>query len=198
MRAVPSTCGMILSRKFGARAEDLRILSCVECAMLEAHRRHRDRDRTVLQHAEQRVLLDAAASATASFFGNPHSSRPPAIGASSSRIHRVHVAAGLAAEAHGDHLAAFGVVAEAGRVRHADEFELDDRIGHLERRGNHRAQRVRIGPVRDDEELAIDEPVRPGRKRRAGQRHRVGALRLTSSSVIAIVLATAGFRRARS
>ena len=48
-------------------------------SMLVAHCRYSDRDRTVLQDALQRVLLDPN-SGHASFFGNPQSSRPPAIG----------------------------------------------------------------------------------------------------------------------
>jgi hypothetical protein len=37
------------------------------------------------------------------------------------------------------------------------------------------AQRVRVGAIGDDEEFPVDETVRSGRKRRTGQRHRVGA-----------------------
>ena len=38
------------------------------------------------------------------------------------------IAAFAAAEGDRNHLAAFGVVAEAGRVRHANEFVFDERF----------------------------------------------------------------------
>src|SRR5262249_22635821 len=71
-----------------------------------------------------------------------------------------------------DHLARLGIVAEARRVRHPDEFVLDDRLCELERRRNDASQRVRIGAIGDDEEFAIDEPIGSRRKRRARERHR--------------------------
>jgi hypothetical protein len=71
-------------------------------------------------------------------------------------VHGVDVAAELASETDGDHLPAFGVIAEAGGVRHPDELVLDDRVGEFQRRRDHRAQRIGGGPVGDDEEFAID------------------------------------------
>src|SRR5262245_14144393 len=47
--------------------------------------------------------------------------------------HAMGVAALAALERDRDHLSALGVVAEAGRIRHADEFELDKRVIDLER-----------------------------------------------------------------
>jgi hypothetical protein len=85
--------------------------------------------------------------------------------------HLVCVAAGLALVAHRDHLAALGVIAEAGRIRHADEFVVHHRLDNLERFRHHPAQRLRIGAVADDEILSIDEAIGPGREGRARRRH---------------------------
>jgi hypothetical protein len=71
----------------------------------------------------------------------------------------------------GNHLTGFGVVAEAGRVGHADEFILDQRLGDFERLRHHGGERFRIGPVGDDEIFAVEEAIGPRRKRRVGQRH---------------------------
>jgi len=84
------------------------------------------------------------------------------------------IAAGLAVKADRDDLAGFGVVAEAGGIGHADELELDQRLRHLQRFRNHGAQRVDIGAVGDDEELAVDEAVGAARIGRPRQRHREG------------------------
>jgi hypothetical protein len=53
--------------------------------------------------------------------------------------HAVRVAALPAAQRDGDYLAAFGIVAEARRIRHADEFVFDDRLVNLERLRHERA-----------------------------------------------------------
>ncbi len=63
-------------------------------------------------------------------------------------IHRMHVAAFLhravlGLEAHRDHLAGLGIVAETGRIRHADEFVVDRVADHLERFRNNGAQNRR-------------------------------------------------------
>src|SRR5262247_4901265 len=54
--------------------------------------------------------------------------------------HAMGVAALAALERDRDHLSALGVVAEAGRIRHADEFELDQWLVDLERLRNELAQ----------------------------------------------------------
>ena len=73
-------------------------------------------------------------------------------------------------------LARLGVVAEAGRVRHADELVLDDRLVERQRLRNDGFESRLVGPVRDDQIFAVDEAIGSGRKRRARQRHREGAL----------------------
>src|SRR5690348_1400824 len=87
------------------------------------------------------------------------------------QIHCVNVPAALAPKAYRNYLAAFGIVAEARRVGHAYELVFDDWVGHFEWCRDHRAQRVRIGPIRHDEELAVDEAIWSAWKRRACQRH---------------------------
>ena len=69
----------------------------------------------------------------------------------------MNITSGHAFEGHRDHLARFGVVAEAGRIRHADELVLDDRVGDLQRLGHDGAQRIHVGAIGDDQEFAVDE-----------------------------------------
>jgi len=85
--------------------------------------------------------------------------------------HAMRVAAFAALEGHRDDLAAFSVVAEARRIRHADEFEFDQRFLDLQRLGDQFAQFLRIGPVGDDEVFAIDETVWPYWIGRTRERH---------------------------
>src|SRR5215475_11445107 len=94
------------------------------------------------------------------------------MGGWSLRNHAMGVAALAALERDRDHLSALGVVAEAGRIRHADEFELDQRLVDLERLRHELAQLPRIRAVRDDEKFAMIEPIWPDRISRARQRHR--------------------------
>ena len=79
--------------------------------------------------------------------------------------HAVGVAALAAAERDRDHLPALGVIAEAVRIRHADEFVFHQRLAlvEFERLGHHGAQLHRIGAVGDDQVFAVDEPVRSRR-----------------------------------
>jgi hypothetical protein len=83
----------------------------------------------------------------------------------------MRVAAFAALEGHRDDLAAFGVIAEARRIRHADEFEFDQRLLDLQRLGDQFAQFLQIGSVSNDKIFAIDETVRPHRIGRIGERH---------------------------
>src|SRR6516162_5107012 len=85
--------------------------------------------------------------------------------------HAMRVAALAALEGHRDDLSAFSVVAKARRIRHADEFEFDQRLLDLQRLGNQFAQFLRIGPVSDDEEFPIDETIGAQRISRTGERH---------------------------
>src|SRR3546814_7579954 len=73
--------------------------------------------------------------------------------------HLVCVAADFAIETDRDDLAALSVVAEAGRVRHADELVVHNWLGDLQRLRHHPAQRQGIGAVANDEVLAVDEAV---------------------------------------
>jgi len=76
----------------------------------------------------------------------------------------VGVAALLALEADRDHLPGFGVVAESGRVGHADEFVFHHRLRHLKRLGHDGGEGFGIGPVGDDEIFAVEEAIWPRRE----------------------------------
>jgi hypothetical protein len=88
--------------------------------------------------------------------------------------HLMDEAAGLAAKRHRDDLAALGVVAKAGGVRHADEFVVHHGLGQLQRLRNDPPQRLGVGAVLDDEVFAVDEPVGTRWKGRVRQRHGEG------------------------
>src|SRR5215831_12470742 len=85
--------------------------------------------------------------------------------------HTMRIAALAAAEGHRNHLAGFGVIAEAGRIRHTDKLVFDDGLIDLQRLRHQRAQLIRISPVRDDEIFPLTEAVGSRRKRGARQRH---------------------------
>src|SRR4029453_5818941 len=95
--------------------------------------------------------------------GKPPKLAPAGDGRMVVEKHAMGVAALAALERDRDHLSALGVVAEAGRIRHADEFELDQRLVDLERLRNELAQLPRIRAVRDDEKFAMIEPIWPDR-----------------------------------
>ena len=127
--------------------------------------------RPVVERAEQRVLLDTERRRRELLRESPQ------LSAAGDRrvvvqIHRMHIAATLTVEHDRDHLPGLGVIAEPRGIRHADELVLDNRFFDLQRFGNHRPQRVGVGAVGDDEELAVHEPVGARRKRGAGERHR--------------------------
>src|SRR3546814_8814490 len=92
------------------------------------------------------------------------------------RSHLVCVAADFAIETDSDDLAALSVVAEAGRVRHADELVVHNWLGDLQRLRHHPAQRQGIGAVANDEVLAVDEAVGSRRIGGAGRWHGEGVL----------------------
>src|SRR5262249_34514398 len=85
--------------------------------------------------------------------------------------HAMGVAALAALERDRDHLSTLGVVAEASRIRHADELELAQRFVDLERIRNEIAQRRGISSVRDDEKFAMVKSIGPDRISRTCQRH---------------------------
>src|SRR6516162_559539 len=86
--------------------------------------------------------------------------------------HTMRIATLAAAEGNRNHLAGFGVIAEAGRIRHTDKLVFDDRFIDLQRLRHQRAQLIRISPVSDDEIFPLTEAVGSRRKRGARQRHR--------------------------
>src|SRR5262249_12636072 len=71
---------------------------------------------------------------------------------------------------HRSHLAGFGVIAEAGRIRHADKLVFDDGFIDLQRLRHQRAQLIRISPVSDNEIFRLTEAVGSWRKRGARER----------------------------
>src|SRR5262245_65215385 len=85
--------------------------------------------------------------------------------------HAMGVAALAALERDRDHLSALGVVPEAGRIRHADELEFDQRLLDLERFRKNLAQLPRLGAVRDDEKLTMVKTIWRDRISRTRQRH---------------------------
>jgi hypothetical protein len=94
-------------------------------------------------------------------------------------IHRMDVPAFLdlargRGEAHGDDLSGLGIVAEARRVRHADELVGDRVPDDLERLGHHGTEQFGIGPIGDDDEFAIVEAVGRFRVSRIVERHGEG------------------------
>jgi hypothetical protein len=58
----------------------------------------------------------------------------------------------------------FAMFAEACGVGHADKLILDERVVKREWLRHHGFECSRIGPVGDDQILAVDEPVRSRRK----------------------------------
>ncbi len=141
MRGVPSTCGMIFSRKFGvSRTPSRPAHSRAPCACSPSCRWRRAPGRSRAcrpAYRSRRCRLGLA-----QLLGEA----PQLAAAGDRRMvvqeHAVRVAALLALERHGDHLAALGVVAEAGGVRHADELVLHQRLFDLERLRHDRAQLV--------------------------------------------------------
>ena len=63
------------------------------------------------------------------------------------------------------------IVSESGRIRHADEFELHQRLFDLERFRHELAQFLRIGAIGDDQKFAMIEAIGTDRIGRARQRH---------------------------
>ena len=163
--------------RLGEAGQDRRM---VDLAVLVSHGRGDAEHRAVVERAEQRlVLMDNLGSRE--LLG-----KTPDLAAAGDRrivveIHGVDVAAFLyhavlARETDRDYLAGFGVVAEAGRVGHADEFVAHRVAERLERLGNDGPQKVGVGAVADDDEFAVVEFVGRPRIRRVVERHREGVL----------------------
>src|ERR1700730_5279035 len=111
--------------------------------MLVSHRPSRDSNWAVIQRADKRVNLGSQRWLCQLFRKAPQFTtardRPFVV-----QEHAVRVAAPSAAERDGYHLAALGVVAEAVRIRHADEFVFDQRLALVNKK---RAPSVDGAPV---------------------------------------------------
>ncbi len=165
MRGVPSTWGMILSRKLDAAIEALTAVRSARLVLV-AHGAVGDTQRTIVEFTDQRVDFRPQAR-----LGQLLGKAPQFAAAGDGRMvveeHAVGIAALAPLEGNRDDLAALGVIAEAGRVRHADELELHQRRRDLERLGHELAQLCGIGAVGDDQIFAIDRIDR-GRSDRPG------------------------------
>ncbi|VBG07306.1 Uncharacterised protein [Burkholderia pseudomallei] len=151
--------------------EALCLLFEIELLVLVAHRARRDAHGAVVERAEQRI--DVRLQRRLREFLR----ESPQFAAARDRrvivqIHRERIAAGLALVFDGDHLAALGVIAEAGRIGHANEFVMNEWFLDLERLRHDFAQAIHVGAIRDDQEFPIDETVRAHRECRARERHR--------------------------
>jgi hypothetical protein len=102
--------------------------------VLVAHGPGRHPHGTVIERADQRVDFGAHRGLRQFLW-----KAPKLASASDRRIvvqeHAMRIAALAAAERHRNHLAGFGVIAEAGRVRHADKLVFDNRLIDLQRSG---------------------------------------------------------------
>ena len=138
--------------------------------VLVAHGAGRNADRAVIERAHHGIDLRAERGAR-KLFGKA----PQLASAGNGRVvvekHAMGVAALAALERNRNDLSAFRVVAEAGRVLHANELELHQRFAHLKRFRDQGAQLVRIGPVGDNQIFAVAEAIRPDRIGRAAQWH---------------------------
>src|SRR4051794_14567892 len=133
----------------------------IELAMLITHRGGDAEDRTVVQGADQCFAL------VRNLWRGQLLRKPPNLAASSDwrivvQVHRMRIIAFLhhaiaASETHRDHLAGLGVVSEAGRIWHANEFVGDGIARHLQRLGHHLPKGVDISAVSDHYVLAIVE-----------------------------------------
>ena len=128
------------------------LLGQIQLAVLVAHRARGHAHGAVVQRADQRVLVGFQLGA-GEFLGEAPHFAAAGQGRVVVQVHRQRVGARLALVGDGDHLAALGVIAKAGGVRHADELIGDQRLGHFQRLWHHGAQLGRVGAVRDDEEL---------------------------------------------
>ena len=140
--------------------------------VLVAHGGHRHLHAGVVEHAGERVVRHRQPR-LAMLLG-----KAPDLAATSNRrlvvqVHLRREVDRLAFEQGRDHHAGLGVVTEAGRVGHADEFveHLPRAIG-FQRRGQSGADRVGVAFVGDDQVLAVDEAVGAARIRGRCHRHR--------------------------
>src|SRR5437763_1494286 len=85
--------------------------------------------------------------------------------------HAMAIAAFAAFECDRNDLSALRVISESRRIRHANEFELHQRLVDLERFRHQRAELPSIGTIGDYQEFAVIEAIRADWKRRVRQRH---------------------------
>ena len=157
----------------GSRRARLAALDVVEQVLvLVSHGADSDLDAGVLERAGERVLRDRQHRLRVLL------RKAPDFAATGNRrlaieVHLRGEIDVLALVEGRNHDAGLRVVAESGAVGHADEF-VEHRAGAigLERLRERRANRIGIGLVRDDQILAIDEPVGPARVRRRRRGHR--------------------------
>src|SRR5262245_59143111 len=133
--------------------------------MLVGHGPRRHSDGSVVQGAYQHVDLRAQAGTGKLFWKTPKFA-PARDGRLVIQEHAMGVAALSALERDRYDLPGFGIVAETGRIRHANEFVFDDGLGDLERFWHHSAEPFGIRAVGDNQVLAVDETVGPRRKDR--------------------------------
>src|SRR5215475_700541 len=143
----------------------------IRLLVLVSHRADGDRQGSVVQPADQRVDFRLQRRLR-ELLGKAPELAPAGDGRMVVDKHAMGVAALAALERDRDHLSALGVVAEAGRIWHANEFEFDQRLLDLERLRNNLAQLPRISAVGDDEKLTMVESIWSDRISRTRQWHR--------------------------
>src|SRR5215471_11215228 len=144
----------------------------VGLAVLIAHRAGRDPKRSVIERADERIDLGLQFRVGELLRKSPElapaGDRPLVV-----EEHAMGVATFAAAEGNRYDLTSFRVVAEAGRIRHADELVTDERraLVELQRLRYDSPQFGWVGTVGDGQVFAIDEPIRTRRIGWVGQRH---------------------------
>jgi hypothetical protein len=96
------------------------------------------------------VSISARSVGLASFLG-----KPPQLAAARDRRmiveeHAMGIAALASLERDRNDLSALRVIAESGRIRHAEELKFHQRLFDLQRFGHQLAQLLRIGAICDD------------------------------------------------
>ncbi len=100
----------------------------VEHLVLVAHRRDGAEHGAIIQPADQNFLV-VGQRRLRQFLREAPDFAPARDRRLVVEIHRMDVTALFAMKADRDHLTGLGIVAKAGRIRHADEFIFDDRLG---------------------------------------------------------------------
>src|SRR5271165_9896 len=178
--------------------------------MLKAHRRGDAQYRAVMQGADDDIAF------VLHLWRRQLLWKTPDLASAGDRrivveVHGVHIAtflhrAVLGLEPHREHLAGFGVITKAGRVRHADEFVGDRVASHLQRLRHHLTQPIGVGAVGNDDELAVVEFVGARRISRIVERHGEGVAAnlgklhqsyLLNGSIIAEVYSRPSYARSK-